>query len=105
MNKTNISIKLLSKILSAVFVLLLLSGKANATLTFTWKGSSTAWASSGSWTKTGTGGTSTYPGEKENTDIVQIGTTPYTSSQPIVSATPPFQIASIEFGDNGGNSM
>src|ERR1700759_2742569 len=95
----------LSKLFAVFISLLLFVTKANAALTFVWKGTSTTWASASSWTKSGTGGTSTYPGEKENTDIVQIGTTTYTSTtnQPKLAAS--VTLASLEFGDNGGNAM
>jgi hypothetical protein len=68
-------------------------------LTFTAKagtsGSPANWSSSSTWTVTGSGGTSTYPGQSENTDIVVIGNY-YVTLDSSVPAS--ITIASISFG-------
>jgi len=81
-----------------LFILLLivagLSSRASA-LTFAWKGTSTTWESSSSWTETG--GSGDYPGSgSRTTDIVQFGMTSTFTDQPTLSTT--LTIASIEFG-------
>jgi len=71
-----------------------LSSSASA-LTFAWKGTSTTWESSSSWTETG--GSGDYPGSgSRTTDIVQFGMTSTFTSQPTLSTT--LTVASIEFG-------
>jgi hypothetical protein len=92
----------LSRIFALVFLLSLFAGKAGA-YTFDWKGSSITWASASSWTRSGSGGTSTYPGQSGSVDIVRIGISAYTTNQPILAAS--VTVASVEFGDNGGNSI
>jgi hypothetical protein len=79
-----------------IFMLILagLSARASS-LSFVWKGTSTTWESSGSWTETG--GSGDYPGSAgRTTDIVQFGMTSTFTSQPTLSTT--LTIASIEFG-------
>ena len=71
--------------------------------TFDWKGTSTTWASAGSWTRSGAGGTSTYPGQSGAIDIVRIGVTSFAGSQPTLSAS--ISVASIEFGNNSGSAI
>lgn len=71
--------------------------------TFDWKGTSTTWASSSSWTRSGSGGTSTYPGQSGSVDIVRIGVSAFSGSQPTLSSS--VTVASVEFGDNSGNAM
>jgi len=64
-------------------------------ITFDWKGSSTTWASSSSWTETG--GSGDYPGSGgRTTDIVRFGMSSTFSSQPTLTSN--LTIASIEFG-------
>ena len=64
-------------------------------LTFDWKGSSTTWAASTSWTETG--GSGDYPGSAgRTTDIVRFGMTSTFTSQPTLTSS--LTIASIEFG-------
>ena len=76
------------------FTLAGLSARASA-LTFAWKGTSTTWESSSSWTETG--GSGDYPGSAGRaTDIVQFGMTSTFTSQPTLSTT--LTISSIEFG-------
>ncbi|MDF2431403.1 MAG: trimeric autotransporter adhesin, partial [Mucilaginibacter sp.] len=67
-----------------------------AFLTFDWNGSSTNWASSGSWNETG--GTGDYPGSgSRTTDIVRFGVTGSSYSRmPVLTAS--LTVASIEFG-------
>ncbi len=79
-----------------VFTLMLACFSAQASsLTFDWKGSSTTWASSTSWTETG--GSGDYPGSAgRTTDIVRFGMTSTFTSQPTITAS--ITIASIEFG-------
>ena len=91
------------RVLAPAFIILLLTGMDARAFTFDWKGSSTTWASAASWTKSGSGGTSTYPGQSGSVDIVRIGVTSYTTNQPILAAS--ISVASIEFGDNGGTAM
>src|ERR1700733_3477309 len=79
-----------------IFILTLagLSSRASA-LSFVWKGTSTTWESSTSWTETG--GSGDYPGSgSRTTDIVQFGMTSTFTDQPTLSTT--LTIASIEFG-------
>ena len=67
-----------------------------ATFTFDWKGTSTTWESSSSWTESG-GGSGDYPGSGgRTTDIVRFGMTSTFTSQPTLTTT--LTIASIEFG-------
>jgi len=71
-----------------------LSSSASA-LTFAWKGTSTTWESSSSWTETG--GSGDYPGSGgRTTDIVTFGMTSTFTSQPTLTTS--LTIASIEFG-------
>jgi hypothetical protein len=93
---------LLFKILSLAFLLLLISDKVNA-YTFDWNGTGTAWASASSWTRSGSGGTSTYPGQSGSVDIVNIGMTAYTGNNPVLSSS--VTVASITFGVNNDNDM
>jgi hypothetical protein len=101
----SLALKYAGKAFFLLFLLTFFAGKAYAVLTFTWKGSAgnTTWENATNWTQSGSGGTSTWPGQHENTDIVQIGTTTYTISQPTLST--PYTVASITFGGNGGNAM
>lgn len=70
------------------------SAQASA-ITFDWKGSSTTWASSSSWTESG--GSGDYPGSGgRTTDVVRFGMTSTFSSQPTLTSS--ISIASIEFG-------
>src|ERR1700733_6724397 len=93
----------LPKLFATFFFLLFFCIKAQAVYTFVWKGStSTAWTTSGNWIRSGSGDGHGYPGQTTTvaTDIVQIGTTPYTVRQPTLSSS--LKVASIEFGDNSG---
>jgi hypothetical protein len=78
--------------------------KTASAYTFDWKGSSsTAWNNSANWTRSGSGGTSTWPGQTGSADVVRIGVTAFTGNKPTLSAS--VSVASIQFGDNNGNSM
>ncbi|MBS1524718.1 MAG: hypothetical protein JST19_03650 [Bacteroidetes bacterium] len=86
-----------------ILILSALSFTASA-YTFDWKGTtSTAWNNSGNWTRSGSGGSSTYPGQSGSSDIVRIGVTAFASNKPTLSAS--VSIASLEFGDNSGSAM
>ncbi|WP_157750749.1 beta strand repeat-containing protein [Mucilaginibacter gotjawali] len=66
-----------------------------AAITFDWKGTSTTWAASTSWTENG--GTGDYPGSGgRTTDVVRFGMSGTFSSQPTLTSS--ITIASIEFG-------
>jgi len=93
----------LHRILLLPLFLFLFFEKANA-YTFDWKGNTSAnWATASNWTRTGSGGTSTYPGQSGSVDIVRIGVNNYTGNQPTLAAS--VSVASVEFGDNNGNSI
>jgi hypothetical protein len=96
-----LKIRLYSIILFALFFVFITS--TASAYTFDWKGTSTTWASSSSWTRSGSGGTSTYPGQSGSVDIVRIGVSSYSGSQPTLSSS--VTVASVEFGDNSGNAM
>ncbi len=73
--------------------------KTFAAYTYNWTGgTSTAWELAANWSRTGSGGTSTYPGQGgSTTDIVQIGVTAsvYTN-QPVLSTS--VTVASLTIG-------
>ncbi|HVS91250.1 MAG TPA: T9SS type A sorting domain-containing protein [Mucilaginibacter sp.] len=86
-----------------IFILSALSFTASA-YTFDWKGTtSTAWNNSNNWNRSGSGGSSTYPGQSGPSDIVRIGVAAFSSNKPTLSAS--VTIASLEFGDNSGSSI
>ncbi|MBS1531185.1 MAG: T9SS type A sorting domain-containing protein [Bacteroidetes bacterium] len=90
--------------IATVIAVLIFISNAAAAYTFDWKGtSSNAWNNSANWTRSGSGGTSTWPGQSGSADIVRIGVTAFGGNQPTLSAS--VSIASIEFGDNNGSSM
>jgi hypothetical protein len=82
--------------LLGIFIALTLANASAATLTFDWNGSSTTWASPGSWNETG--GTGSYPGAAgRTTDIVRFGVAgSLYLLQPTLSTS--LTVASIEFG-------
>ena len=84
-----------NRILLSLFIGLSWFSTQATALTFDWKGTSTTWASSTSWTETG--GTGDYPGSGgRTTDIVRFGMTSTFTSQPTLTSS--LTIASIEFG-------
>ncbi|MGZ3922058.1 MAG: hypothetical protein ACXVC7_17290, partial [Bacteroidia bacterium] len=88
----------LYKLVFFTFSVILFFAEGASAYTFDWKGTtSSAWNVSTNWTRSGAGGTSTYPGQSGAVDIVKIGVTAYASNQPILSAS--VSVASVEFGD------
>jgi len=90
----------------AILVTLLLSAcvKKASAYTFDWKGTiSSAWSNPANWTRSGSGGTSTYPGETSSVDVVRIGVIAFATISPTVYSSG--TVASIEFGDNNGTAM
>jgi trimeric autotransporter adhesin len=67
---------------------------------YDWTGAVSAdWATPQNWNINGVQQTTTYPGLNVATDVVQVGVVAYTGgNQPTLAATPPFAIASINFG-------
>ncbi|MGZ3879241.1 MAG: beta strand repeat-containing protein, partial [Mucilaginibacter sp.] len=94
----------LYKLVFFTFSVILFFAEGASAYTFDWKGTtSSAWNVSTNWTRSGAGGTSTYPGQSGAVDIVKIGVTAYASNQPILSAS--VSVASVEFGDNNGGAI
>lgn len=78
-----------------IFFALVYTSAEATSLTFDWKGTSTTWESSSSWTETG--GSGDYPGSGgRTTDIVRFGYSASFVTQPTLNST--ITIASIEFG-------
>jgi len=81
-------------LLTLIIALWWSSTQASA-ITFDWKGTSTTWASSSSWSESG--GSGDYPGSGgRTTDIVRFGLSSTFTSQPTLTSS--VTIASIEFG-------
>lgn len=75
--------------------------KTFAAYTYSWTGgTSTAWELAANWSRTGTGGTSTYPGQGgSTTDIVQVGVnSTFYFNQPTLSTS--VTVASVTIGCN-----
>lgn len=95
--------KQIHKLALFIFFILFFTEEVSA-YTFDWKGTtSTAWNNVANWTRSGSGGTSTYPGQSGFIDVVKIGVTAYASNQPNLTAS--VSVASMEFGNNSGASM
>ena len=85
------------KLLLVCFLTIFSSAKLYAAYTYTWTGnSSTVWELSTNWSRTGSGGTSSYPGQSGTSDIVQIGVTSSFTRQPVQSGT--ITVASLTIG-------
>ncbi|QBN20375.1 T9SS sorting signal type C domain-containing protein [Flavobacterium nackdongense] len=72
--------------------------------TFTWNGSvSTDWATAANWTPSGSGSTSTYPGESTltNVDWVVISSNS-TPNAPIITTSPPSSVARVTISNATG---
>jgi len=86
---------MVNRFLLTLIIALGWSSTQASAITFDWKGTSTTWASSNSWSESG--GSGDYPGSGgRTTDIVRFGYSSTFSSQPILSSS--LTIASIEFG-------
>lgn len=85
-------------------LLFLFAGQAYAGITFEWTGATDAdWATAGNWTNSGGAGSSTWPGQNENDDIVLIGVNNAVSfgNYPLLASANNVTVASLTFGTNG----
>ena len=95
------NLKKLSKLLYCFGFIFLFAHATSAQKTFTWNGSAnSSWANTANWTISGSGGTSTYPGENATTDLVIINNGVVTA--PVVFVTVPNAIEKLTI--NNANS-